>query len=96
MCSSEGGNFSFVSFYFDFFICIFQKNVVPLRPKRTRVATDKLAGKEAVAWDLREQIKVQRDKVPSTKTIKVQRNDVRCTKNKLKYKGTKYQVPRTN
>ena len=83
MCSSEGGNFSFVSFYFEFFICIFQKNVVPLRPKRTRVATDKLAGKEAVAWDLKGQIKVQRDKVPSTK-------------DKLKYKGTKYQVPRTN
>ncbi len=44
-----------------------------MRPKRTRVATDKLAGKEAVAWDLKEQIKVQR-------------NDVRCMKEKLKYK----------
>ncbi len=44
-----------------------------MRPKRTRVATDKLAGKEAVAWDLKEQIKVQR-------------NDVRCMKKKLKYK----------
>lgn len=44
-----------------------------MRPKRTRVATDKLAGKEAVAWDLKE-------------PIKVQRNDVRCTKDKLKYK----------
>jgi len=32
-----------------------------------------LAGKEAVAWDLKE-------------PIKVQRNDVRCTKDKLKYK----------
>ena len=69
MCSSEGGNFSVVSFYFEFFVCIFQKKVVPLQPKRTRVATDKLAGKEAVAWDLRD---------------------------KLKYKGTMYDVRRIN
>ena len=41
-----------------------------MRPKRTRVATDKLAGKEAVAWDLKE-------------PIKVQRNDVRCTKDRI-------------
>ena len=59
-CISKDGAKIVQNFYFEFFVCIFQKIVVPLQPKRTRVATDKLAGKEAVAWDLKEQIKVQR------------------------------------